>query len=86
MKAKTPVYAFKSGARSGGKKVPTGEGFLPVDLLEKGDEIANLVDTSLTGKNVERSPLLRGTAESSFTLDLGASVSASPHLKPTSTA
>ena len=31
-----PVDAFKSGARVGGNKVPTGEGFLPVGLLGEG--------------------------------------------------
>ena len=45
-----PADAFKSGARLGGDKVPTGEGFLPVGLLGKGDDVANLVDSSLAGK------------------------------------
>ena len=44
------VDAFKSGARMDGNKVLTGEGFPPADLLGKGDEVANLVDSSLTGK------------------------------------
>ena len=57
-----PVDAFKSGARVGGNKMLTGEGFLPVGLLGKGDEVANFVDFSLTGKRVERPPLLRGIA------------------------
>ena len=52
-----PVDAFKSGARVGVNKMSTGEGVLPADLLEKGDEGANTVDSSLTGKRVER-PLL----------------------------
>ena len=47
-----PVDAFKSGARVGGCLVPTGDGFLPGDLLGKGDAAANLVDSSLTGKRV----------------------------------
>ena len=64
----------------------TGEGFLPIDLVGKEDEVANLVDSSLIGKRVERPPVLRGNAESSFNLGLGFSVSAFPHLKPTSTA
>ena len=80
------VGAFKSGSPVGGTKLSTGESFLPADLLGKGDEVANLVGSSLTGKRVERPPLLRGNAESSFTLDLGASVSAFPNLKPTATA
>ena len=81
-----PVDAFESGARVGGNKVPAGEGCLPASLLGKGDEVANLVDSSFTGKRVERPPLLRGNDESSCSLDLGVSVSAFPHLKPTATA
>ena len=81
-----PVDAFKSGPPVGGAKLSTDGGFLPADLLGKGDEVANFVGSSLTGKRVERAPLLRGNAESNFTLDLGASVSAFPHLKPTATA
>ena len=48
-----PVDDFRNGARVGGNKVPTGEGFPPVDLVGKGDEVANLVDSSFTGKRVE---------------------------------
>lgn len=81
-----PADDLKNGARVGGNKVPTGEGFLPVDLLRKGDEVANLVDSSLTGKRVEQPPLLRGNAESSTNRNLGISVSAFLHLKPTATA
>ena len=77
-----PVDAFKSGPLVGGTKLFTGGGFLPADMLGKGNEVANLVASSLTGKRVERPPPSRGNAESSFTLDLGASVSAFPHLKP----
>ena len=61
----------------GGNKVPTGEGFFPVDPLEKGDEEANLVDSYLQ-ERVERPPLLRRSAESSFNRDLGVSVSCVP--------
>ena len=75
-----PIDAIKSRAPVGGDKVPTGEGFLPIGLLGKGGEVANLVDPSLTGKRVERPPQLRN-AESSCTQDLGVSESASPHLK-----
>ena len=78
--------AFKIGARVGGNKVPIGEGFLPVGLLGKGDEVAYFVDSSLPGKRVERPPVCRGNAESSFTLHLVASVTAFRHLKPTATA
>ena len=73
-----PVDAFESGAPVGGNKFSTaGEGFLPVGLLGKGDEVTNLV-SSLTGNRVERPPPLRGNAESSYTLDSGASVSTFP--------
>ena len=73
--------AFKSGVPVSGSKLSTREGFLPVGLLEKGGKVANLVGSSMTGKRVERPPLFRGNAESGFTLYLGASVSAVPHLK-----
>ena len=76
-----PVDAFKSKARVGGNKLPTGEGFLPVDLLGKGDDVANLVDSCLTGRRVATAlrkkrqvdlhPRYRG---------LGVGL---PHLKPT---
>ena len=79
-----PVDAFKSGPPMVGTKLSTGGGFLPADLLGKGDEASNLVGSSLIGKRVERPPLLRGNVELSFTLDIGASVSA--FLKPTATA
>ena len=70
-----PVDAFKNGAQVGGNKVPTGEGFIPVGLVGKGDEAHNLVNSSLTEKRVDRPPLLRGNAESSCSLDIGVSVS-----------
>ena len=69
----------------GGNNVPAGEGFPPVGLLGKGEEEANLVGSSLAGKREEWPPLLRGNAESSCTLDLGALLSAFPHLKQTTT-
>ena len=80
------VYAFKSGLPVGSTKSSTGGGFLPADLLGKRDEVANLVGFSLAGKRVGKPSLLRANAESSFILDLGASVSAFPHLQPTATA
>ena len=80
-----PVDAFKSGPPVGGTKLSTGGGFLSSDLLGKGDEVTNLVGSSLTVRRVERPPRVRGNAESSFTLDLEALVSAFPHLKPTAT-
>ena len=73
-----PVDAFKNGGQVGGIIVPTGEGFLAVELLGKVDDVANLVDPPLTGKRVWRTPLLRGNAESSCNRDFGVSVSASP--------
>ena len=81
-----PVDAFNSRARAGANKVPTGEGLLPVDMLRKGDDVAVLVDSSMTGKRLERPPLLRGNAESSCNRALGVSVSAFQHLKPTNAA
>ena len=80
------VDDIKTGDRVGDNKVPTQEGFLPVHLLGKGDEVAGLVDSYLTGKRMERSPIFLGNAESSFNRDLGVSVSAFPHLKLTTTA
>ena len=51
--------------------MPTEEGFSPVDLSGKGDEVVNLVDSSLTGQRVEWPPLLQGSAESSCTWNRG---------------
>ena len=76
------VDDFRNGARVGGNIVPTGEGFLPLDLFGEGDDIANRVDSSLTAKRVEQPPLIRGNAELSFNRDLRIFVSACPHLKP----
>ena len=81
-----PVDDFENGAPVGGNEGSTGKGFCPVDLVGKGDEVASFVDSSLIGKRVERPPLLRGNAESSFTRDFGVSVLAFPHLRPTATA
>ena len=58
-----PIDDFRNGARVGGNKVSTGKGFLPVDLVGKGDEVANLAESSLIGKRVERLPFLRGNAD-----------------------
>ena len=69
-----PIDDFRNGARVGGNKVSTGKGFLPVDLVGKGDEVANLAESSLIGKRVERLPFLRGNAESIINRDLGVSV------------
>ena len=55
-------------------------------LLGKVDEVANLVDSSLIGKRVERPPPLRGGAESSCSRDIGARCRPSRKLKRTATA
>ena len=52
-----PVDAFKSWAPVGGNKLSAGVGFLPVGTHGKGDEVANLVDSFVKGKGVERPPL-----------------------------
>ena len=79
------VGVFMSGARVGSNKSPTPEGSCPFGILEKGDEVANLVDSSLMGKRIERPPLPRGSTRSSLAKDLGVLVLAFLHLKPTAT-
>ena len=49
-----PVGVFWSGARAGDKNVFTRGGSFPLCLLEKGDEVANLVDSSLMKKKKEK--------------------------------
>ena len=44
------VGVFWSGARAGGNIGFTGKGSDPLGLLEKRDEVASLVDSSLTEK------------------------------------
>ena len=61
---------------------PTREGSLPLGLLEKGDEVANLDDSSMMGKRMERPLLSQVNTRSSLTEDLGVLVLAFPHLKP----
>ena len=41
-----PVGVLGSGARVGGHKIPTRKGSFPLVLLEKGGEVANLIDSS----------------------------------------
>ena len=79
------VGVFMSGARVGSNKSPTPEGSCPFGILEKGDEVANLVDSSLMGKRIERPLLSRGNTGSSLAKDLGVLVLAFQHLKPTAT-
>ena len=45
-----PVHSFKRGLPVGHNKVSTGEGFLPVGLLGKGDEVAKRFGSSSTRK------------------------------------
>ena len=75
-----------SGARVGGNICPTREGSFPLALLEKGNEVANLDDSSLMGTRIERPLRSRGNTGSSLANDLGVLVLAFPHLKPTATA
>ena len=79
-----PVHDFRNGARVGGNKVSTGVPSCRPG--REGRQGSNRVDSSLIGKRVERPPLLRGNAKSSFNQDLGVSVLAFPHLKPIATA
>ena len=58
--AYTPSRRLKKRGSDQWHKMPSGEGVIPVDLLAKRDEVADLVDSSLTGKRVERPPPLRG--------------------------
>lgn len=54
----TDAVGTTSGTGHGwGAKMSTGDGFFPVDLVGKGDEVANVVDSSLIGIKVERSPI-----------------------------
>ena len=71
-----PVGVLMSGARVGGNIGPTRGGSVPLALLEKGNEVANLDDSSLMEKRMERP---------SLTKDLGVLMLAFPHLKPTTT-
>ena len=74
-----------SGARVGGDIGPTREGSFPLALLEKGNEVANLDDSSLMGKRMERPLLSRVNTSANLAKDLGVLVLAFPQLKPTAT-
>ena len=76
---------FWSGARGSVKIVFTQAGSFPLCPLEKEDEVANLVDSTLTEKRTEHPLLLRASAGSSLAKDLGVLVLAFPHLKSTAT-
>ena len=54
--------------------------------LDTPHPFQNLVDSSLTGKRVEKPRLFRGNDESSCSPDLGVAVSVFLHLRPTATA
>ena len=69
----------------GGSIGPTRGGSFPLALLEEGNEVANLDDSSLMGKRMERPLLSRVNTGSSLTKDPGVVVLAFPHLKPTAT-
>ena len=72
-----------SGARVGGNISPTQKGSFPLGLLEKGDEVANLLGSSLMGKTIRRPLRSRENTGWSHAKDLRALVLAFPHLKPT---
>ena len=76
---------FWSGARGSGNNGFTRGGSFPLCLLEKGDEVANLVDSSLMEKRTERPLLSRANTGSSVAKYLGVLVLAFPHLKSTAT-
>ena len=79
-----PVCVFESGERVGGQVGPTRGGSVPSALLKEGNEVANLDDSSLMGKRIERPLLSRGNTGLSLAKQLGV-VLAFPHLKPTAT-
>lgn len=81
-----PTDDVENGSKMGDNEVPTRNGFSLADPLKNVDEVARIVDNFLTGKRVERPPLLRGGVELSANGDLGVSVPAFPNLKPTATA
>ena len=72
-----------SGARVGGDIGPTREGSFPLTLLEKGNKVANLDDSTLLGNRAKRPLLWRVNTGSSLGKDLGVLVLAFPQLKPT---
>ena len=69
----------------GGNICPTRRSSFPLALLEKGNDVDNLDDSSLMGKEIEHPLLSRGNTGSSLAKDLGDSELAFPHLKPTAT-
>ena len=80
-----PVGVFWSGARASGNNVFRGGGSIPLCLLERGDEVANIVDSSLIDKRIERSFLSRVNTRLGLAKYLGVLVLSFPHLKSTAT-
>ena len=76
---------FWIAAQASGNIGFTRAGSLLVCLLEKGDEVANIVDSSLMEKRTERPLLSRAKTGSSLEKDLGGLVLAVSHLKLTAT-
>ena len=67
----------------GGNIGLTRGGSFPLALLEKENEVANLDDSSLMGKRIERPLLSQVNTGSSLAKDLGVLMLTFPHLKPT---
>ena len=65
------VFVFESGERVGGNIGPTRGGSFPLALLEEGNEVAKLDNSSLMGKRIERPLLSRGSTGSNLAKDLG---------------
>ena len=78
-----PVGVFMSGARVDGNIDSTRGGSFPLALVEKGNEIADLDDSTFMGKRIHRPLLSQGNTESHLPKDLGFLQLAFPHLKPT---
>ena len=70
-----------SGTRVGGDMGPTRGGSFTLALLEKGNEVANLDDSSMIGKRIARPLLSRVNTGWSLAQDLAVLVFAFPHLK-----
>ena len=62
---------FKRGARAGGYIFLARGGSFPLALLEEGDEIAELVYSSVMGKSIKRPLLSRGNTGSNLEQTLG---------------
>ena len=80
-----PVGVFWSRARGSGNNVFTRGGSFPSCLLEKGDGVANLVDSSLMEKRTERPLLSRANTGLRLAKDLGVLVLDFPHLESIAT-